>query len=170
MVGSVDVREDRGGDESLGQCLGDPEIVDAPSDIPLAGTGAVRPPRVGFARVRVEMPEGIDESGLDEFGELAALLVAEPGIVAVLLRSGQVDLFVGHIQIAAEDERFTRLPEVDEVIAEGVVPLHAVIDPLQTVLGVGGVDIDQLEILELGAEDATFRVVALDPDFSAEFQ
>ena len=49
--------------------------------------------------------------------------------------------------------------ELDEVVAEGVLPLHAVVEALEPVLGVRRVDADEVEVLELQRYDPALGVV-----------
>ena len=80
MVGAEYLVVD-GGTEELGlQTVGDEEIVDAPPCVLLAGLETVGPPGVGAFGVGIEMAEGIGESGGEQVGELAALLVGESGV------------------------------------------------------------------------------------------
>ena len=49
--------------------------------------------------------------------------------------------------------------ELHEVFAEGVLPLHAVVEALEAVLGVRRVDADEVEVLELQRYDPALGVV-----------
>ena len=50
--------------------------------------------------------ESVDEAGVDEVGDALAFLVGETGVVVVGLRTSEVDIFVGGIKIAADDDGF----------------------------------------------------------------
>ena len=81
--------------------------------------------------------EGVHESGREQLRHLAPLLIGETGVAPIGAGVLQVDLLVGHVQIAAEDHRLFPI-QLREVGAEVVLPLHAVVDALEAVLGVGG--------------------------------
>lgn len=59
--------------------------------------GAVAPPGVLFGFVGVEVAEGVDEAGVEEFGEVVAFLVGEACAVAIGFGVGEVDFLVGDV-------------------------------------------------------------------------
>lgn len=115
------------------QALRYEKIVDAPAYVLLAGASAVAPPAVGSGQTGVEFAERIGESGSEQFGESGTLLVGKSGVAAVCLGVGEVDLFVSHVEITADDNRFVRV-EAAEKIAESTIPFHAVVEPCQLIL------------------------------------
>ena len=142
----------------LAQSVGDDKIVDAPADVLLPGVEAVAPPGV-FRRVGMLEAPGIGEAGGQQLGELAPLLVGEAGVAPVGLGVFQVDLLMGHVQVPAVDHGLDRV-ELLHVFAQGVLPAHAEVDPLEPVLGVRGVAGEQVEILVF-QRDQTALVVEL---------
>ena len=70
---------------------------------------------------------------------------------------------MGHVHVAADDDRlgFVQLAQVG---AEIVLPAHAVVDALEPVLGVGGVDADQIEVRVFQRDHAALVAVLLHAD------
>ena len=63
-----------------------------------------------------------------------------------------------HIQVAAVDHRLFGV-QLRQIGADVVLPLHAVVQTGQLVLGVGGVAADQIEVLELSGDDPALVAV-----------
>ena len=139
MVGAHDVAEDVGRLEAGQEAFGDEEVVDAPAYVLLAGAEAVAPPCVGAFNVAVDVAEGVGKAGGLELAHLFALLVGEAGVAAVALGVLEVDFFLGHVHVAADDHGLL-LVQVKEVGAQGVFPLHAEVDSAELFLGVGAID------------------------------
>ena len=170
----------------LRQSVGEEEVVDAPPGVLLARMKAVRPPGVGHLR-GVEAAEGVGEAACEQRRHLLALLVGEACVLAVGLGVLEVNFLVGHIEVATDDDGLLAVQPV-EIGLEVGLPLHAVGEAAQLVLGVGRIDADQEEVGHLQREDAPLVVVLLDayaladaerlvetavplyPFFSAEFQ
>ncbi len=157
MVGAVYFLCDEGIEERVLQRPGDPEIIDAPPDVLFTGVEPVRPPGI-VSGLLVELPEGVDEPVFDVPVEGAPLLGGEARVVDVRLRVLEVYLLVGRVEIAAEDDRLRRF-EPFYVREKIRVPLHAVIEPGKTVLGVRRVDVDEEESVELEGDDPALPVV-----------
>jgi hypothetical protein len=103
--------------------------------------------------------EGVDEARVEDAGEALALVAGEARRAAVGLRTGDVDLFVSDVQIAAEDDRLARL-QIFEVREEGDVPLaDPVAQARQTASGVWRVDRDKEEVVKLCGDDTPLVVV-----------
>ena len=83
MVRPVNLRMYARADQFLIQPIGYKKIVDAPTGILLACPETVGPPGVDVLLVRIEIAEGIGETGCQQLAELAALLVREAGIATV---------------------------------------------------------------------------------------
>ena len=166
MVASHNLGVD-GGSADLGeQPLGGDEVVDAPTGILLAGTEAVAPPRVGDV-VGVKGAEGVNESAAEQGGELLALFVGESCIAAVALGVLQVDFLMCHVHVAAHDDGLLGV-ELLQVGLEIVFPPHAVVEPSESVLGVGCIYAYQIELGHLERDDAPFVVVLVDADAVAD--
>ena len=88
VVGTVDLRVDRGGRNAVLHRFGDDEIVDAPSRVPLSGLHAVGPPAVSAGKIRVQKAEGVHETGSEQFRHLAAFRIGK-----ACRPSGNHDLF-----------------------------------------------------------------------------
>ena len=69
---------------------------------------------------------------------------------------------MGHVQVAAVDDRLN-LVQLHEVLPQGVLPLHAVVQPLELVLGVGGVTAHQVKFLILQGDEPSLVVVLVFP-------
>ena len=145
MVAAHHLGQDEGVLHLVPQPVGDHEIVDAPTHVPGPGSRPVAPPGVGVGPVGVEEAEGVGKARLQKLGELAPFLIGKAGVADVLLGVFQVDLLVGHVHIAADDHGLCPV-QLLQIGAEVVLPAHPVVQALQLVLGVGGVDADQEEV------------------------
>lgn len=105
MIGAVDVGVDRGGLHAAHEFRGDEEVVDAPADVTVARAGELVPIGVCVFGMRVEMTEGVYVAGGDDLVYPRALFGEEAGILFILLRPGEVYLFVRRVHVAAEDNR-----------------------------------------------------------------
>ena len=163
MVAASDVRVDVGVDNILHEAFGDDEVVDAPPDVVGARIAAKAPPCVGIFCVWVQGAEGVGESSVKQGGHLGALFISEARVFSVGFWVFEVDFVMGNIEVAAEDEGFD-VVEPLQVMAEFVFPAHAVAEPSQFLLGVGGVDVDEIEGVEFKGNDAAFAVVFFHAD------
>ena len=75
----------------------------------------------------------------------------------------QVDFLVGDVHVAA-DYHALALLKAAEVLPEGVFPLHAVGEAAQAVLGIGGIDVHQVETGHFEGDHAALGVVLRDAD------
>ena len=106
----------------------------------------------------MEVAEGVDEAGVDEVGEACAFFGREACASVVSFGAGEVDLLVGDIEITAGDDGLSFGFERFKILAEGDVPFHAVWEAEEFVFGVGSVDGDEEEVVELKSDDAAFFV------------
>ena len=134
------------------------EIVNAPACILLASAESVTPPRIDVRLVGIEMAEGVHKTCIQELLETFALLVGETGIFAVGLRIFEVDFAVRHIKVAAEHNGLSCF-QVFEVGTQVLVPLLAIVEAAQAVLGIGHVGRHEVEVFVLGRNDAALVVV-----------
>ena len=163
MVAAVHVGEDGGPGDAVPQPVGHQEIVDAPPGVVLPGVEAVAPPGIGPRSVRVQPAEGVGKPGGEQLGHLGALLVGEAGVAPVGLGVFQVDLLVGHIHVPADHHRLSAVQTL-EIGPEGVLPRHAVGQTGQSILGVGGIDGDQIELRVLQGDAPALPHVVGIPD------
>ena len=153
----------------LTQPVGDDKVVDAPAHVPGAGRGPVAPPGVGVGPIGIEPAEAVGKASLQKLGELGPLLIGEAGVAHIGLGVFQVDLLVGHVHIAADDHGLLGVQPL-QVGAEIVLPLHAVVDALELVLGVGRIDRHQPEIRVFQRDDPALGVVLWDAQVVAHAQ
>ena len=144
----------------LAQAVGDHKVVDAPAHVPLPRPHPVAPPGVGVGALGVEKAEAVGKARGQQLGKLPALLIGEARVAHVLLGVFQVDLLVGHVHVPADDHGFA-LVQFAEIGPEVVLPAHAVVDALEPVLGVGGIDADQVKVRVFQRDGPTLVVVLL---------
>ena len=107
--------------------------------------------------------EGVGKARRQQLGHLGPLLVSEARAHPVGLRILDVDLGVGHVQVTAEDDRLFRV-QLQQVGPERIFPGHAVVQPLQAVLTVGRVAVDQIEAGIFQRQHPALVVVLLPAD------
>ena len=122
----------------------------------------VAPPAV-LHLIRVHHPEAVGKPGRQQLGHLGPLLVGKACAHPVGLCVLDVHFGVGYVQVAAQDHRLFRV-QPQQVGAEGVLPGHAVVQPLQPVLAVGGVAVHQIKARVFQREHPAFVVMLLQPD------
>src|SRR6202142_3732756 len=101
VVAAHHLRADPRAPERRAKPLGGHAIVDPPPYVPGPAAGHLAPPAV-VPRPLLELPERVPEAGVEQPVEALALLVREAGVAPVCPRIRQVDLGVGHVQVAAE--------------------------------------------------------------------
>ena len=168
MVGAEDIGMDSGIDQAFAQTIGNDEIVDAPAGILLAGLKTIRPPGI-LHLVGIFKAEGVGEAIGQQLAELGALLVGKARIMAVGLGILDIDLLVGHVQVAAEDDGLLGI-EALEIGLEIILPRHAVVEALETVLRVGRVAAHQEEVVHLKRDHTPLMVVHINTDAIGHIQ
>ena len=155
MVAAKDVTADARVAHVAGDCVAHQEVINAPASVVFASIKAVAPPAVDALDVGVCRAPGIGKAGIEQLGELAALFVRKTRVAAVGLGVLKVDLLVRHVKVAAGHHGFTGLAlKCAQKAAVGIVPRHAHIDAGELVLGVGRIDVDKPELIELERADA----------------
>jgi len=104
MIRTEDVRTNEGVAKTRAQRGGEKKVIDAPADVAGAGAGHGAPPGV-MSAFGLKFPEGIDEAGFEEGAKARAFLRRESVIAHIGLGIGQIKLGVGHVQVAAKDDR-----------------------------------------------------------------
>lgn len=158
VVGAEDVVVDGGACELWGEGFGDDPVVNAPAHVLSAGPAAIAPPGIGFGGFGVEMAEGVDETGVEEFVEACPFLRGEARAFVIGFRAGEIDFLVGDIEVTAGYDRFPFGLERFKVLAEGHVPFHAVGEAEEFVFGVGRVNGDEEESGVFEGDDAALEV------------
>ncbi len=132
------------------------EVIDAPADVAFAGAAPVAPPGVELGRVWIEDAEGVDKASVEEVLEAFTFFVGKAFFAFVWFWPREVELGVSHIQVPAEDHRLSLL-EFLAMRQESRVPgVVTEIDPFQAILGIGGVDGDEVKVFILRRDDAAF--------------
>ena len=132
MVGAVDLCVDFSIFNAVAQSLTGYEVVDAPPCVLLAGLKAVGPPRVGYL-LWIEGAEGVDEATGKEVAEFLTLGIRKACVHAVGFGIFQVYFLVCHVEVATEDDGLLGI-ELLEIVAEIVLPCHAVVQSLEPIL------------------------------------
>ena len=157
MIGAFDLGLDPRFLEAFTKLLGEAEVIDTPPDVPLADAGAIAPPGV-MARSFLEFTEGVHVTEREGFIEAVALLDREASIAQIALGVLQVDLLMRDIEIATEDDRLGLFQLLQVRAERGVPDFRAEIQTDEFALGIGGVNADEGEILELGIHNAAFVI------------
>ena len=106
----------------------------------------------------MQAAEGIGKARRLQLAQLAALLIGEARRAAVGAGVLQINVLVRDVQIAAEDDRLLGV-ELLQVAAQVVLPLHAVVDARQLVLGVGHIEVHKVKIRVFQRDGAPLVVV-----------
>lgn len=157
MIASHDVGVDIGGDDIFFEFGADEEVVDSPADVSLSGSTAHAPPRVAIFFFSMCDAEGVEVAFGDDLVDPLSFDFEEAGNLFVFLRSGEVDGCVGCVYVAAKDDGFFFAELFDE-LEEGFVKVEFVLESFFTGFAIGEVDIEEMEVLKLGMEDASFAV------------
>ena len=88
-----------------GEIVGGYKIIDPPANISGPCTRPVGPPGIGTRFFGVKVAKTIKKAFGKEVGYALALLIGKAGVFAVGLGVGKVDLLVGNIEIATENDR-----------------------------------------------------------------
>ena len=81
------------------------DVVDTPSDVPLARTAPLPPPRVMARRLGMQGAKGIHPARVDPAVEFGPLLGEEPAVRDIRLRARQVDHAVRRVVVADHEHR-----------------------------------------------------------------
>jgi len=159
MVGTKDFRENESFSQGRSKIIRDNEIIDPPANVPLTGSGSIRPPGIGGGSLRVKVAEGVDESGPEKFAHSFAFLVGETRVPAIGFGIGQINFLVGHVEVAAKSNGF--LPsELAKIPAEIRIPgIVAVPQAGEVPLGIGNVNVHDVETIELASDHTPFANV-----------
>ena len=133
VVRTEDIGEDGGVFDAVGESVADDVVVNAPAGILLPRLEAVGPVGVGLDGFRVKVTESVSEPRFKEFRELSSFLVGEACTEMVGGRVSKVNFLVRHVQVAADNHWFLCI-QFHQMIAEGIVPTHAVVQTFEFVL------------------------------------
>ena len=129
----------------IGRFLIDGKIIQPPSDVLLAHSGAVAPPRV-MVRIRAEVPEGIHVTRFKKTIHPGPLFREKACVVFVGLRVLQIDLAMRDIEIAAKYNRLPGRTEAFAVMKHPVAEGKFVSKPCVFSLAVRKIGVDQREL------------------------
>ena len=106
----------------------------------------------------MQIAKGVSKACCLQLAELTALLVGKAGISAVRLGVLEVDFLRRHIQIAADHDRLMRI-QLLQMLAEHILPHHAVIKAQQSILRVRRVHSHQIKIVKLQRNHASLGIM-----------
>ncbi len=158
MVAPFYLVEDVSGNEMIDCRFGGEEVVESPSDIPFPSRGTITPPGVAVFGVGVEMSEGVSKTGLDEQIHLVALFVGEARAPAIGFRAGDIDLFVGDIEVTAVENRLFGGEGLEVCAGAGLPKVAAIVEPEQLAFAIWNVRVDEVERLVLGGDHPSFTL------------
>ena len=102
--------------------------------------------------------EGVGEACGKEVCHTASFFIGEAGIFMVGGGVGDIDVFVGHVQVAAENHRLFG-GQFCHVFFHSFFPGHAVGKACQSPLAVGGIAAEKVVASEVGGNEPSFLVV-----------
>src|SRR5690606_18773258 len=135
-------------------------VVDAPADVLGPDTKALAPPGVVLTP-RLEGAEGVDVAHGEQAIEVFALLEQEAAGVLVLLGPGEVDLAVGRVEVAHDEDRLPGARPRGEGLEDGLIESTLEGDAAVVALlpvAVGEVDVGNGQRAEAGDLHAAFGV------------
>ena len=106
----------------------------------------------------MQAAEGIGKARRQQLVQLAALLIRKARRAAVGAGVFQVNVLMRHIQISAKNDRLFGV-KLLQVAAQVILPLHTVVDARQLVLGVGYIEVDEVEIRVFQRDGAALMVM-----------
>ena len=106
MIRSQDLRVNLAGFDLICRPVGNKEVINTPADVPFPGVSHVAPPGV-FHLLRVQIAVCIHEAAAQQLLEGFALLVGKSRVSPVCLGILQINLACGHVQVAADNDRFS---------------------------------------------------------------
>lgn len=109
------------------QAGGQHKVIEPPAHVLITAAHHVGPEGVGVGLVGVDLAEAVGESGFQQLGEALALLRSEAGVFLVPLGVLQVDLLVGHIEVATQHHGLLHV-QLAQIQPEVHVPGFAVIE------------------------------------------
>ena len=121
---------------------------------------AIRPPAIRAFLLRIQIPKAVRKSGLQQFGHLCTFFIRETCIFPIGFRIFQVNFFVCHVQIAANNHRLERV-QLFYIVAEVIFPLHAIIQSFQLALCIGRVAGHKIKVLILCRDNAPLVVMCV---------
>ena len=160
VVGAKDIGMDLGIVETLAETVGDDEIIDAPAGILLTGLETIRPPGI-FHLVRILEAEGVGKAIGQQLAELGSFLVGEARIMTIGFGIFDINLLMGHVQVATEDDGFLGIESL-KVSLEIVLPRHAIVKALQAILRIRRIAAHEEEAVHLEGDNTPLMVVHID--------
>ena len=117
----------------------------------------------------MDSAEAVGEARRQQLGHLGPLLVGKTGAHPVGPGVFNINFLMGHVQIAAEDDRLFGI-QLQQVGAESVLPCHPVVQPLEAVLAVGGVAVDEVKLRVFQRQHTALVVVLFNADAGGHAQ
>ena len=158
MIRSGNVRQNKRLLDFADQCFAGLQIIDPPTDISCPGTGAETPPTVSDG-VWVEMPKGIDQSGVEKTAEAVDFDLGITGrFIEIRLRTGDINFPVRDIKIPASDQWFFTF-QLLQIGQKFQILALAVIQPRQFLARIRYINVEQKKLFKFGDHHAAFPVV-----------
>ena len=90
--------------------------------------------------------------------EASALLICKPRVLPIGLRILQINLLMCHIHISTHHHGLL-LVQLHYIVHKISLPCHAVVQPFQSFLGIGGIDSHHIKVVHLQRDDPALMVV-----------
>lgn len=168
MITAGNVRKNASALETRAKRSRDQKVIQPPTDIPRARRAHRTPPRV-MAAALFKFPERIHKTRVHESVKTGAFFGSEAMVLHIGLGIREINLRMRHVQVTAPHDRLFSLQHLEK-FQEIPIPLLPILEPRQLPLGIGGVNIDEEEILILGGENPAFLVMFRDREMRRDFQ
>ena len=147
--------------KSVFQIVRGEKVVYSPAYVPFPGSGAHVPPGV-IVGLLIEVSESIDKALVYEFVHPGSFFGQEAGIALVVFRSGQVYLFVGGVEIAADNYLFAGFLDFAHMLEESIIEGHLIFQALRAGFAVGVIDVVDHQVVIVSYDGSAFLVEILD--------
>ena len=136
------------------------KIIDTPPSVFLPRFKSIRPPAVNTGCIGIKIAEAVCKTGFQQGCHFAAFLIGKPGIFPVCFRIFQVNFLMCHIKVTTNDNRFLFI-QFQQIAAEIILPLHAIIQTGQPILRVWRINRYQIKVFQLQCNHTPLMIVLL---------
>ena len=158
MIAAHHIRQDEGLFYPGEQRLNHEKIIEAPADIAFAGPSGHGPPGVLVGEVRMEVAEGVYVTTLNDPVEPGPLFWEKAGILLVGGGVGQIEGFVGGIDIPAKNNGLALGPQIFTFFKKSLVEGQLEGNPFVIAAAIREVAIEQGEVRVLGNDGPALLV------------